>query len=850
MIHTFIGNLGHFLVIVSFVTALVATYGYWEATRQPDSLSPDALAWKKFSRIAFYVHCAAVLGVVGSLFHIIRQHYYEYNYAYEYSSNNLPLQYIVSSFWHGQEGSFLLWIFWNTVLGIVLIFTNKTWEGPLMTIFSLVQAFLVSMILGVVVREIKFGSSPFMLLRDVFPDTPIFTANPNYVPTDGRGMNPLLQNYWMVIHPPTLFLGYATTLIPFAYCLAGLWKKRYSEWIRPALPWSLFSAMTLGVGILMGAYWAYETLSFGGYWSWDPVENAVYVPWLVLIATIHTMIAYKRSETALKLAIVLAITTFILILYATFLTRSGVLGNASVHSFSDLGLSGQLLIYLFTFLFLAVYLAAIRWKHIPTTDKEITTYSREFWIFLGATTLCLASFQVLFTTSIPVYNKIIEAFGAVSNIALPTDQIKHYTKFQLWFAIAIAVFSAIGQFVWWKKIDKANMWEVFSWPLMITLLVSAAVLMLTNVTNPVYIALLTVSLFTIVANGSILLDVIKGNYKLSGGAVAHIGIALMLIGILYSAGYSKVVSLNNTGYLIFNEAAFTKDNNKENKENLLLFYNQPVKMGDYQVTYKGQRIEASKVPGYIRKDLVAPTNVAYKVRARKDIYHDGKKYYAKGDTLEISAENTYYEVEYRDPKGKITTLYPRLQVNEQMGNVVSPDIKHSARSDLYTHVTFAPDPSEEREWSESEKFVVSPRDTFIINDFVAVLENVTRVTDVEDVVLTSNDAAVKAHIRVFGKDRSYDVRPTFVIKDGMIGRVPETVEELGLRITFAEVNPREGNFTFTVNTTQKDYIVMKALEMPFINVLWIGTLVLVLGFSMAIVRRYREFAQMRDKGLA
>ena len=131
----------------------------------------------------------------------------------------------------------------------------------------------------------------------------------------------------MVIHPPTLFLGFALTVVPFSYCIAGLWLKKYSDWIRPALPWTLVGCGILGLGILMGGYWAYETLNFGGYWNWDPVENAVYVPWLILVASLHTMITYKNSETALKASIILVISVFIAILYSTFLTRSGILGN-------------------------------------------------------------------------------------------------------------------------------------------------------------------------------------------------------------------------------------------------------------------------------------------------------------------------------------------------------------------------------------------------------------------------------------------------------------------------------------------------------------------------------------------
>ena len=285
------------------------------------------------------------------------------------------------------------------------------------------------------------------------PDAPIFMANPDYVPADGEGLNPLLQNYWMVIHPPTLFLGFALTLVPFSFAIAGLWLKKYSDWIRPALPWAILGGAILGLGIFMGGYWAYETLNFGGYWTWDPVENAVYVPWLVLIATIHTMISYKNSETSLKASIILALATFILILYSTFLTRSGILGDTSNHAFTDLGLSGQLLIYLLFFTLGAIVLYIFRSSDLPRNEKEASVFSREFWIFIGALVLCMMAFQVLAGTSIPVYNKFVALFGVEKKIAPSADPIAFYSQFQIWFAIAIAVLSGIGQFLWWNKID-------------------------------------------------------------------------------------------------------------------------------------------------------------------------------------------------------------------------------------------------------------------------------------------------------------------------------------------------------------------------------------------------------------
>lgn len=846
MIHTTVGNLGHLFVIVSFVTALVATVAYLKTALGNNDLAETA-QWRRLARFSFYIHGAAVAGVVVSLFTIIYNHYFEYHYAWSHSSLALPVHYMISCFWEGQEGSFLLWLFWNAVLGIILTRTDKRWEAPMMTVFALVQAFLASMILGVVIGDsFKIGSSPFLLLREAMPDTPIFTTDPNFVPKDGNGLNPLLQNYWMVIHPPTLFLGFALTMVPFAYCLAGLWRNQPLEWIRPALPWSLLAAMVLGVGILMGGYWAYETLNFGGYWNWDPVENSVYVPWLVLVASLHAMLIAKRSSTGLKTAIILSVASFILILYSTFLTRSGILGNASVHSFTDLGLSGQLLVYLLAFIALAIFLMVRKWKLIPTDEKEASVYSKEFWLFIGATVICLASFQVLATTSIPVYNKVAELFGVVSNLALPADQIAHYNKFQVWFFVAISLLTGVGQYLWWRKVEKGN-WRALINPALLTLLLSAALITMGEIRNPVYMALLVAAVFALLANGTILLGVIKGNYRLSGGAVTHIGMALMLIGVLFSSGFSRVVSINNSGLMISRSEDFTKNDNKENKENILLWLNQSERMGPYSLTYRGQRIEIRDVPGYVPRNWVEVIEGDFHGVALRDIEQNGKVYHKKGDTLALYPENTYYEVEYREPNGKIFSLYPRAQVNERMGLLSSPDIRRKAEKDLYTFVSSIPDPSSESQWSKTEEYKVSLKDTFFLNDYVAILDNVVRTTEVEGMNLGPDDAAVKAMVRVLDKNQEYTLSPVFVIKDRMIGRKADTSDELGVRIQLNEINPQTGQFTFAVNRTQRDYIVMKAMEKPLINLLWIGTLVLVIGFTMSTVRRYREYHKMKAK---
>ncbi|MEK6476294.1 cytochrome c biogenesis protein CcsA [Catalinimonas sp. 4WD22] len=840
MFNAFLGNAGHLFVIISFITSLVAAFAYIKASNSHDL---EQKQWRNYARGAFYLHGISVLGVVATLFYIIFNNHYEYHYAWSHASRNLPAYYVISSFWEGQEGSFLLWIFWHVLLGVIVINTNKRWEAPVMAVFAFVQAFLASMILGVVIGDVKIGSSPFILLRDAM-EAPVFATNPEFVPEDGTGLNPLLQNYWMVIHPPTLFLGFAITIIPFAYCIAGLWKKDYENWVKPALPWMIFGGAVLGLGIMMGAYWAYETLNFGGYWNWDPVENAVYIPWLIMIASIHTLIIFKNNGTALKTSIVLIIASFVLILYSTFLTRSGILGEASVHSFTDLGLSGQLLVYLLFFTVGAIVLAAIRWKHIPTSEKEASAYSREFWIFIGVTTLCLMSFQVLIPTSIPVWNAIVELFGGISNMAPPADQIAFYTKFQLWFGIAIALLSGTGQFFFWKKMDKEKLKSELTIPVVTALLLSSLAILIGKVSDPVYILLLTASIYSVVANAKILIKFVRSkNYRLSGGSVSHIGIAMILIGILFSSGYSNVVSINNSGLLLFKDAP-----DDANVENMLLWINEPREMGEYELTYKGSRIEVKDMPGYVEKSALIRTDDDYTAIARKDLAKDGEVYFEKGDSVKVYAENTYHEVVYKHKEtGKEFSLFPRSQVNPNMGLIASPDIRRTFGKDLYTHVSAIPNEEEEKEWSEREETEVQIGKQFFINDYVAVLENIERVDEVEGTPIQEGDLAVKANIRVYGENEEYVLTPYYLIRDRMVGRVPFTSNELGIRLTLLNIKPEENSFAIGIETTQKDYIVLKAIEKPLINILWAGTILLMIGFGIATNRRYKEFVKQREQ---
>jgi len=460
--HLLPGKIGHFFAILSMAAALFATISYLFSSLS--RLPYNQFTWKRMARIGFGIHGFSVLGIIVVLFMMIWNHYFEYHYVYSHSSSDLPVYYMISCFWEGQEGSFLLWTFWHVVLGTITILTAKKWESTVMTFICFTQIFLAAMLIGIYFLGYKIGSSPFILLRDFMPANPAF-LNPEYLAgVEGSGLNPLLQNYWMVIHPPILFLGFASTIMPFAYVLSALWKNDFDKsWIFPTLRWSLFSACILGVGILMGGAWAYESLSFGGYWAWDPVENASLVPWIISICGFHTLLIYKHTNHALRSTCIFMILTFILILYSTFLTRSGILGDTSVHAFTDLGMSGQLLVFLLSFVFLAFALLAVRWKTIPHPKKEESTYSREFWMFIGTLLMFLLALFVSYDTSLPVINKI---FGTDTAIVEP---ITHYNRYSIWFGIVVLSLTSVGQYLRYKT-AKTNMSKI-----LISLVLSIAI---------------------------------------------------------------------------------------------------------------------------------------------------------------------------------------------------------------------------------------------------------------------------------------------------------------------------------------------------------------------------------------
>jgi cytochrome c-type biogenesis protein CcmF len=800
--HLWIGKLGNLFVILSFVFALLASVSYYFASRDDH----DSSSWKNLARIAFRIHGISVLGIVGSLFVMLYSHYFEYEYVWHHSSKDMPMRYILSCFWEGQEGSFLLWTFWHVLIGFILQRTAKEWESSVMAVISLVQAFLASMLLGINFTisnsPIKIGSNPFTILLRNHPDfsaIPLF-SNPNYLEKlDGRGLNPLLQNYWMTIHPPTLFLGFALTVVPFAFAIAGLWKKKYTEWLKPALPWTYLGVLVLGIGILMGGAWAYEALSFGGFWAWDPVENASLVPWLTLVGAAHLMLINKNKGQSLFTAFALAILTFVLILYSTFLTRSGILGETSVHAFTDLGMTGQLLIYLLFFLILGIVLLIINWKTMPRVKEEESIYSREFWMFVGAVILLIASFQIMFYTSLPVWNKLFGLHKAPAK-----DIVGFYNSWQLPFAFLVTMLIAIGQYFKYKDTDPKVFLKNITFSLIVSAALTALFSYILNYKNFLFILLLFSSIFAAAANFNYITHALGGKIRKAGASIAHIGFALILIGALVSTSKKDIISQNTSGKSV---ESLGKD--FSNNVNILLTQGDTLAMGNYFVTYKGKRIEGINV--YFDVD-----------------------YFTK--------ENNVYKKEF--------SLSPLVQTNPRMGNVAEPDTRHFFTFDVYTHVTYADleslkektDGSKD-EYTAAKNISMNKGDTVFSSNAIIIFDSLSTQFDKSKYNLNKDDIAVMAHIRVLDINKKYEATPVYVIRNNMIQPIASKVEEMGLQFMFWKINPEDGKIDISIQEKKsniRDFIVMQAMIFPYINILWLGALVMAVGTLISIVERLRK----------
>ncbi len=504
-------KIGMLFILFALIATLLSGWQYFSQTRvrgkdtRKRARRNGPTGDFQLARWAFYAMTALVSLAAVYLLYLILSHQFQVNYVYRYSSRDLPLGFLISSFWAGQEGSFLLWALLTALMGLVFIKTAGEFEAQAMLAINMVQFFFLAILLK---------ASPFALLAGV--------------PPDGAGLNPLLQNPWMVIHPPLLFVGYAAATFPFALAVAALMQREYRGYISKALPWAVFTSLTLGAGIIIGGYWAYKVLGWGGYWGWDPVENSSLVPWLTTLTLIHGLLLQRQSGALPKANFLLAILTFALVIYATFLTRSGVLADFSVHSFQDLGINFYLVLFIVAILGVGLGVFSKRYREIPFNELNLSMLNRESILLASMAVFAMSALLTFIGTSSPLFT------GLLGNPA--QVDISFYNIVHLPIGIALALFLGFAPYLRWQKTE--NLGATLLPSLLLSTTAVAAAFWL-GMRTPLYLLFTGTAAFALWSNLLVSIKLLRLNWRYTAAPLSHLGVGLLLLGIIVSAVFEQ-----------------------------------------------------------------------------------------------------------------------------------------------------------------------------------------------------------------------------------------------------------------------------------------------------------------------
>jgi cytochrome c-type biogenesis protein CcmF len=515
-------DLGHFATILALLVALLgmAAAGIAIATRQP--------AWVRAARHAVLLNAGLLTIALAALQYAFLTHDYSVAYVASHSDNALPLFYLWTALWGGHEGSLLLWVW---LLGLYAGLA-AWWHW---STHPVSMPYLLLVLSGVL-----FG----FLCLVVFLSTP-FERLP-FTPADGQGLNPLLQDPGMVFHPPFLYMGYVGFAIPFAFAMAALLSGRTdAEWVRATRRWTVFAWLMLTWGIVMGGYWAYYELGWGGYWAWDPVENASLMPWLVGTAFLHSVMVQETRNMFRVWNTFLIILTFVLTLLGAFLVRSGVV--SSVHAFAtDPGRGTYILLFMAVVAF-ASFGTLIARAHTLKSEVRVDTIASRESAFLFNNLFFLVATATVFLGTI--YPLALEAFtGAKVTVGPP-----YYNAVFMPIMLGLILLMGIGPLIPWRRASRERLQREFRIPAAVAAVGAVASFAL-GVREPYPLLGLTVSYFVLAA---ILLDfhtaaqglrrrepgaypaavarAAARNKRRFGGQVVHLGVVMMIFGIIGSS---------------------------------------------------------------------------------------------------------------------------------------------------------------------------------------------------------------------------------------------------------------------------------------------------------------------------
>ncbi len=494
---------GNILIILSFAISFAATVAMILSVAGRERFSRPAVILCRIGGA-----CIALAAVL--LFYYFIEGDYRFAYVFDNSSRDLPLVYRIAALWAGKEGSFLLWLLFLNLFGLLAIRRRDAGSEIAASVILISQIFIL---------VILIVESPFTYIWDKYPES----ISPGMAPGDGAGLNPLLKDPWMVTHPPMLFLGYASSTVIFAFAVAALVKKEYRTWLSAAYPWLLFSMVTLGIGIFLGGYWAYTVLGWGGYWGWDPVENSSLIPWLISIALVHGFLIQRRNGTLARANIVLALIYFITVFYSTWLTRSGVLSNFSVHSFAASEVATSLLIFMLAYVVGAAVIFFLRVRTMGGKKLEAPFLDWKTMTVYGIIVIMVYAIIILGGTSMPLLSQLF--------MARPTNvTTSFYNNFSMPLGIIMLVLMVAATTM---IVTKGN--DILKKE---TIISFAGALILGIAINWGFTGSVTAYLYSILAFfvvAQAMIDIWKSRSSMVlPSRLAHIGIGLLILGIITS----------------------------------------------------------------------------------------------------------------------------------------------------------------------------------------------------------------------------------------------------------------------------------------------------------------------------
>ena len=449
-------------------------------------------------------------------------HDFSIEYVAAYTSRNLPVFYTWSAFYAGQKGSLLFWAIVLATFSAAAVLMNRGRYRELMPHVTGVLLVTITFFVAVMV----FASNPFEKL--------------GFLPQDGRGLNPQLQNPGMVIHPPMLYLGYISIAVPFAFAVAALVSgKLDTGWLQAIRRWTIMSWLFLSVGVVLGMWWAYVELGWGGYWAWDPVENASLMPWLTMTAFLHSVMIQEKRGMLKKWNLGLIIGSFLLSIFGTFITRSGVI--SSVHSFAQSNVGWFFLGFLVLAGVASFALLAYRWPALAAEARLESMVSREAAFLFNNLIFLVITFSVFWGTLFPVLSEAVR--GTKVTVGPP-----FFNQVNIPLGLLLLFLTGVGPLIAWRQASTANLRRQFLWPVA-GMLVTGALLAVLRMSDVWAIAAFALAVFVTVTvaqefvRGTLarhrqygeawplaVVRLVGRNRRRYGGYVVHLGMVMLFVG--------------------------------------------------------------------------------------------------------------------------------------------------------------------------------------------------------------------------------------------------------------------------------------------------------------------------------